>query len=386
MNKIRLGIVGLGHRGRHMLSLAIENFSNVHGVAVCDVNEECWTKPQTFPVKETVSMRERFPDIKFYADYTKMLDEAKLDAVFVETPADIHAEFCAKALDRDISVLSDVPFVASLEEAAMLWNTTAKSKGMFMAGANPNEWGFIEALVDFHKQGMLGKPYYFEAEYIHDVREYYKHTPWRASGRMPITYCTHSLGPLLRILEDDLHSVSCVSTGSQIEPGSKVEFHDHMTAHFTTESNVVFRFSISTRNNAHIGQHSYRVFGTEGYFERFSGRGKIPPATFFSSNKLYGTKRLTEFPVDTARFEFGNSDMTGHGGADYALCYRFFHALAGEGEAITLREGLRMTLPGIFAAESARCGGKMITIKYPWESDFRTALQSGSAVNKTCAR
>ncbi len=368
MDKIRLGVVGLGHRGRHMFGLSVENFENVLGVAACDLNEEFWTKPQIFPSNEKLSMRGRFPDVKFYADYDKMLDEAKLNAVLVETPADIHAEFCAKALKRNIAVLSDVPFADSLEDAALLWKAASESKALFMAGANPNEWGFIEALVDIHRQGLLGKPYYLEAEYIHDTREYYKHTPWRASGRMPIKYCTHSLGPLLRILDEDLRKVSCVSTGSQIEPDSKAGFHDHMTAHFTTESNVVLRLTISARNNAHIGPHSYRVFGTEGYFERFSGRGKIPAATFFSSNRLYGARQLTELPVDTQRSEFGAMGGIGHGGADYALCHRFYHALAGEGGAITLREGLRMSLPGIFAAESAKRGGEVTTIRYPWES------------------
>jgi len=147
-----------------------------------------------------------------------------------------------------------------------------------------------------------------------------------------------------------------------------------MTAHFTTESDVVLRFTISARNNARIGPHSYRVFGTEGYFERFSGRGKIPAATFFSSNRLYGASQLTELPVDTSRFEFGAMGGIGHGGADYALCRKFYRALAGEGEGITLREGLRMTLPGIFAAASARRGGELTTIRYPWESDFSAAM------------
>jgi predicted dehydrogenase len=358
-----------------MFSLAAENFEGVTGAAVCDLNEEFWTKAQEgYPCNEKIPMKERFPGAKFYSDYDKMLSEAKLDAVLVETPANIHAEFCAKALDRGIHALSDVPFADSLEDAALLWDAAGKSKAVFMAGANPNEWGFIEALYDLYKKGLLGKPYFLEAEYIHDCRDLYKATPWRGKGRMPIKYCTHSLGPLLRIVEEDLRKVSCVSTGSQLEPESKTAFHDHMTAHFTTESNVVVRLNTSFRNNARIGAHSYRVFGTEGYFERFSGRGKVTPATFFNSNKLYAAGGLTELPVDTQRTEFGAAAGLGHGGADYALCRRFFRALAGEDEPITLREGLRMTIPGTFAAESAKRGGEALTISYPWESSFKTKI------------
>ena len=68
-----------------------------------------------------------FPDAQFYEDYDKMLSEANLDVVIVETGADIHAEFCIKALERNINVLSDIPTVASLTEADLLWKAAQKS-------------------------------------------------------------------------------------------------------------------------------------------------------------------------------------------------------------------------------------------------------------------
>ena len=56
----------------------------------------------------------------FYESYDEMLEKAKLDVVIVETGADIHAEFCTKALNKNINVLSDIPVVASLTEAEEL--------------------------------------------------------------------------------------------------------------------------------------------------------------------------------------------------------------------------------------------------------------------------
>ena len=56
-----------------------------------------------------------------------MLEEVKLDAIIVETGADIHAEFCAKAVEKNINVLTDIPNVASLEEADRLWKLLQKS-------------------------------------------------------------------------------------------------------------------------------------------------------------------------------------------------------------------------------------------------------------------
>ena len=60
-------------------------------------------------------MAEMFPDAAFYEDYEKMLDEANLDVVIVETGADIHCDFCCKALERNIHVFAEIPLVASLE-------------------------------------------------------------------------------------------------------------------------------------------------------------------------------------------------------------------------------------------------------------------------------
>jgi hypothetical protein len=41
---------------------------------------------------------------------------------------------------------------------------------------------------------------------------------------------------------------------------------------------------------------------------------------------------------------------------------------------ISLREGLLMTLPGIYAEESAKRGGRMMTIRYPWEESWRASF------------
>ena len=65
-------------------------------------------------------LAELFPEAAFYEDYDRMLDEETLDAVIVETGADIHAKFCIKALEKNINVLSDIPNVATLKEAGDL--------------------------------------------------------------------------------------------------------------------------------------------------------------------------------------------------------------------------------------------------------------------------
>lgn len=378
MKKIRIGVVGLGHRGRHMAALAKNAFEFVELAAACDLDPELWNEKQWL---QDDSMRNQFPETKFYDDYTKMLDENQFDIILVETGADVHADFCIKALNRNINVFSDIPSVANLREAKSLWEAEQASQVQLMTGANPNEWGFINALVDLYQKGMLGEPYYMEAEYIHCSRqnsdlhiELIKHSPWRKT-LPPIRYCTHSLGPLLRILKEDLRYAICLGTGAHVDPTDPRD--DMMAALFQTESGVTIRLLRNGKCRAFFGHHSYRVFGTKGYFERVDSRGKNPPVTRFNSTELYGADTLTELPVDMLPTEyFDNEHASGHGGADYALLDHMFQAfLRNEPFPITLREGLRMTLPGIYAAESAARKGEKLTIHYPWESEFENDIK-----------
>ena len=372
MQDFHIACVGIGGRGRSMIQWVQDTIDDVKITAVCDNDPDKFYAPFDNGNGMTPPLQQLFPDVRYYTDYDEMLAKEELDIVIVETPATCHTEFCVKALARNIHVYSDIPSVASLAEADALWKAGQASHAMLMTGATTCGWGFVHAMQDLYAKGLLGEPVYLEAEYIHDIRCLWQETPWRRKGQ-PIRYCTHSLGPLLRLLpDDDLRKVSCVTTGAHVvgEEGQ----NDLMTAHFTTPKNVVVRFTASFINEAKCGLHSYRVFGTEGYFERLSDRGHHPAHCMFNSKKLYGANKLTELPIDMQRPEFvdgARASCSGHGGADYVLFHDFFHALrSGDmSKVITMRDGIRMSLPGLFAAQSAEKGGEIVDIKYPWDND-----------------
>ena len=92
----------------------------------------------------------------------------------------------------------------------------------------------------------------------------------------------------------------------------------------------------------------------------------------FNSKKLYGTGKLTELPIDMQRPEHAEvSPDTDHGGADFMLFHDFFEALRSgdHSKVISMREGITMNLPGLYAAESAEKGGEVVDIRYPWDND-----------------
>ncbi len=380
MKRIRFGIVGLGHRGRYMARLAANRFDCTQFVAACDIDPLLWSELQW---QEEKPFSELYPEVKFYTDYAEMIAENDLELVLVETGADVHADFCIQALNKNINVFSDIPSVATLDEARRLWNAEQNSAARLMTGANPNEWGFVNALVDLYNKGLLGEPYYMEAEYIHASRTpaaanpLLVHSPWRKT-LPPIRYCTHSLGPLLRIMKERLRYAICVGTGRHIDPDS-AQPDDMQAALFQTESGVTIRLLRNGRCRAFFGHHSYRVFGTKGYFERIDSRGKTPEVVRFRSDELYGADDLTELPVGMLPNEYvSNPKIGGHGGADYALFDHLFKAMLNEAPEfpIPLRDGLCMTLPGIYAAKSAQFGGEKLTIHYPWEKEFSEDIKT----------
>lgn len=380
MKKIKIGVVGLGHRGRAMFKLA-EKFDFVECAAACDILPRNWYEKRWL---EDAPFSEIFPNTAFYESYDEMLEKADLDAVIVETGADVHADFCIKALQKNINVLTDIPVVANLDEADKLWKAAKESSAIISVGANPNEQKFAVLLNEFYQSGKLGKPYCLEAEYIHwsnSAKDRERSIGLNENGDWrkllsPIRYCTHSLGPLLTVLEEDLRTVSCLGTGHHAPPeeyseGSKKD--DMSCAQFQTEAGVIVRLMRNGRCRANIGHHNYRVFGTEGYMERIDRLGK--PVIRYNSEKA--NPMLEEIGGEFMPPAYAdNPDAIGHGGIDYAIEDKFFRAVRdGMPAPISLREGLAMTIPGIYAEESLKRGGEILTIRYPWDDEWSIKIK-----------
>lgn len=368
---IRLAVVGYGMpyvagatcgRGGSLFHTAVKDLEGITPVAVCDTDRACLKRA-----------KQDFPRSRLYSDFDKMIKDAPLDAVIIGTPANYHAELAVKALQHNIHVLSEIPSVHTIAEAEKLWKAHLKSKAIYMTGSNANFAGFWDTAVDLKQKGLFGDPYYIEAAYIHDCRGLWKTTPWRTNME-PILYCTHSLGPILRLLDEDLEWVSCFDTGSHINKAKGQ--HDAMAALFRTKSNIVVRLLTSFINNYVGGGHAYRFFTTKGCFERtpnyrtFRKEAVESARTLWYSTDLKVCNNWIELPIADTPISVAlnpKANATGHGGVDYAMLDVFFKAIReGLPSPISLKEGLRMSLPGIYAAESARQGGELVKIMYPW--------------------
>lgn len=318
-------------------------------------------------VEASAQAQAQYPECKIFSDADVMIRESDIDVAVITTPANDHARYAVSALKKKIHVFSDIPCVFNLQEADELWETAQKSSALYMTGANPNMWAFIRYAKEITAQGLIGKPYYAEAEYIHDIRDLFLKTPWRT--QFPhIQYCTHSLGPVLDVINELPVRVSCFGTGDHFCPETRT--HNAIAALFRTAGGTVIRVLVSFSNECPSGGHRYRIYGTEGYFERtpeYSGHGSAK--TLLYSKKFRTDKAFTEVPVHEMREEFSGKNAAGHGGADYAMIDAMIKAVNGTDDyPIDLKKGLAMTIPGIYAAQSACNDGNPEDISYPWTS------------------
>ena len=145
---------------------------------------------------------------------------------------------------------------------------------------------------------------------------------------------------------------------------------------FQTKSGVTIRFLRNARCRADCQGHTYRVFGSEGYMER-EVRSEKEVIRF--NSELDFNKKLQEvggeyMPPEYAGNKFVNAEN--HGGLDYALIDKFLKALLTDSPMpATLKEGLAMTIPGIYAEKSIKAGSQVVNVYYPWDEEWEEELK-----------
>ena len=102
MDDIRIGIVGACGRGASFRA-ACEALGCVRVAAVCDINES-----------QLADAGHRLGAAATYTDFVEMLDRSRPDAIIVGTPMHLHVPMAIAALQRGISVLSEVTAAVSL--------------------------------------------------------------------------------------------------------------------------------------------------------------------------------------------------------------------------------------------------------------------------------
>ena len=351
---VKLGVVGL-KRGAYVAWTVIGD-KNVVIRAIADSDREILKACKEDYEKNGVK------DLICFESIEELL-KSDIDAVYIATDKPLHTKHTFMALEAGKHVLSEIPAIETVAEARILRDAVKSHPELkYMVGENCFYWAFIEAWKRMREEGKFGEVLYAESEYLHaphpdDIKPYTPENHWRRYNHA-ITYLTHNLGPLLYIMDDYCVSVSCMVPTSA-NYNQYRDNNDNAIAIFKTAKGAVIRIFIGF--GMYVGyDHNFALYGTRGSI--ITDKTKpLEEATSFA--KLYEIpntfEKYFEIPVKLSL----TGDVYGHGGVDAKMMRDFIKCIIDDTPPpIDVDMGIRISLPGIIAAESARRGGELMEI------------------------
>ena len=201
MEKVRMGVIGYGCRGRGITKNILFNLDEVEVVAVCDEYEDR-TKQAADEAEEKYGKRP-FES----TNYMDILNFKDMDAVYIATSWETHIEISIASLKAGIITATEVGGSYTVDECYELVKAYEETETPFMLMENCcfNE---SELLVTAAvRAGKLGTIVHCSGAYAHDLRDEIstgnikRHYRLRNYlSRNCENYPTHELGPIARLL------------------------------------------------------------------------------------------------------------------------------------------------------------------------------------------
>ena len=142
--KYRLGFIGLGRRGRSVMSAALRN-EETQVVALCDVY-----KPNLELAQKMV------PDARPHTDFREVLAADDIDAVCLGTPDHWHAYMTVEACKAGKDVYVEKPISVTVHEGQMMVKAARKYDRIVQVGTQQRSGIHFQKAVDIVRSGKLG--------------------------------------------------------------------------------------------------------------------------------------------------------------------------------------------------------------------------------------
>jgi predicted dehydrogenase len=336
--KIRVGIAGYGVC-KFGSAFGFQDHPNVEVVAVSDL----------FPDR-CAALAKECRCAKTYPSLEEMVQDDKIEAVFVATDAPSHPRHCLEALKHGKHVVSAVPAVfGSLEDADQLFQAVKRSGLKYMMFETSAFHEDLHAMRQIYAAEGLGRLLYSEGEYFH-----YMPTPidsykgWRV-GLPPQWYPTHSNAYHVCVTAGSFTQVSCSGTPSKVDhlQAAKNPYKNSFgteIALFRTSEGGMSRMGVSWDTPGHGGEMG-RVRGENGsFYGTYEGLAKTLPPT-----------KRPPLPPGVA--------PGGHEGSHGYLMNEFVTAiLQNRKPLVDIAMALNLTVAGIVAHQSALKNGEWLKI------------------------
>ena len=153
-DRIQVGFIGVGGRGRWLLDYFPADTPQAEVVAVADCYlPRCYGKDPNRKAPPHPQM-ERWAK---YQDYREMLDKQKLDAVFIETTTHARALAVVHALQAGLDVYAEKPLTLTVAEGRVLANAVARYNRVLQTGTQQRSMPINRYASELVRSGTIGK-------------------------------------------------------------------------------------------------------------------------------------------------------------------------------------------------------------------------------------
>lgn len=365
-NPIRMGLVGLGHRGVLNVIPKTMEYEDYKLCCVCDLRGE---------VTDTVvaGVKEKYKkEIRGYTSFDEMLKLEELDAVAILIDPDKQTPLACQAMEAGLHVMMEVPTAYTIEDCWDLVTTVERTGKTFLLMEQLRYTGYVQAWKRIIEQGVIGKPIFAEGEYfsnkpdafyqddkgifysLEQAKDNVNAKPtWRQKAPT-ITYLPHELSPLLHMLEDRVVRVTAMSVRNESYKYENLHRSDMQVALMHTEKDTILRVAVSHSTPAisrgELVSHWHHIKGTNGVLEWM--RSNEDKCKLWVDG--WQLSKPIEVPWSLRRMDAPMESLgSGHGDADYYVFAVFADAvLRGVKPEFDVYKAVESAAPAILAAES----------------------------------
>jgi predicted dehydrogenase len=283
-DRIRIGLIGAGDRGTEIFEAAM-HCPNVEAVAVADLYTRKLERAQA-----------KYPQLKTYQDFRRLLDDKSIDAVLIATPQHQHALNFVPAIQAGKDVYQEKTMAFTVDHAKRMRKALDGSGRVVQVGiqittgagnqqvrelATPERMGTITAIQTFHyrnsRNGGWLRPIpsdcneqhidwpMFQGEAAKHPFDPQRYMNWRFfwdySGGDVTENMVHQLGFWYKALDLKIPEAVTMSGANYLSP--KMEVPDTMTVSMSFAEKILFNWNGIFGNDFFSETYDY-AFGTKG--------------------------------------------------------------------------------------------------------------------------
>lgn len=362
--KVRIGIVG----GRFGASFYFHEHPNCIVEAVSDLRAD-----------RRAHLMKTYQCKKSYESLDLLLQDKKIDAVFIATGAPDHAQHVVASLNAGKHVLCAVPAAMTLEECAMLRETVQRTGLTYMMAETTTFRQNTISVKKMYREGKFGTIFSAAAEYNHPGLEVLFREEGEATWRYgfpPMHYPTHCTAFLIAVTGERLTEVSCLGWGDDSPMLKDNPYNNpfwNETAFFKTNKGHPFRVEVNWKG-ALRGVERGEWRGDKMSFYSAHQEGKestIVRAADAMGQDDAGFQHREATVEIYQQPKWWQTDLlpkplrhnSGHDGSHTFITHEFIDAiLANRSPEVNIHEALAYTAPGIVAHQSALKGGEYMKV------------------------